>query len=675
MLPCISRKCHDILKRIPKRYHTNSTNTDHQSVLSKQFLDTYASEGVLHGLSEIVFHRTYSRMRNNGNMESWKDCLERVVNGTMGMQQRHIKDHTNGTWDYDRAERTAEEMFKRMYDMKFLPSGRGLWGMGTTLTEERQLYAALNSCAFVSTSTIEDDVSKPFCFCMDLSMLGVGVGFDTMGADTIRIHDPQGRIDHRIHDSREGWVRSLQVLLHSYLVEGNPAVDMEYDDIRRAGSVLKCFGGVSAGYEPLQIMHQLVTELFDDHIGTYVSMEMIVNIMNIIAKCVIAGNIRRSAEIAIGPNEDAFLDLKNYEKNPSRAGYGWASNNSIYATVGMDYKNVVSRILKNGEPGLFWLQNAQGYSRMGEMDYKDCRVLGCNPCVEQSLESYEMCCLVETFPYNHESLGEYLETLELAFLYAKTISTGDVHWKESNDVLHRNRRVGISMSGIVQFIHSRGLDEFRHWCERGYAHLKEYDAHVSSTFFKIPESIKITTIKPSGTLSLLADTTPGCHFPESEYYIRRLRFAKDSALIKILQKAGYDIEDDLQTQNTVVVSFPMHIEGNVPTNEQIGFLQKMMLAYFLQKEWSDNQVSCTVDIDVEEEGPYLADALSIFDVHLKGISFLPRKDNVYDQMPIEPIDVKTYTEMIFRIRPIDWTGFQEDGKGEQGCTSDVCSSV
>ena len=126
--------------------------------------------------------------------------------------------------------------------------------------------------------------------------------------------------------------------------------------------------------------------------------------MNIIGRCVIAGNIRRVAEIALGEARDSeFIELKDYTKNPDRMEYGWVSNNSIYAEIGMDYSEVQASIIKNGgEPGLCWLENMRAYGRMIEPpNYRDKLAAGGNPCLEQTLESNEMCCLVETFPMNH----------------------------------------------------------------------------------------------------------------------------------------------------------------------------------------------------------------------------------------------------------------------------------
>ena len=157
--------------------------------LSENFINKYKRKKPpfgFNGLGELVYMRTYSRIKNNGKNERWWETIKRVVEGTYTMQKNHIESYQLG-WNAWQAQKSAQEMYDRMFNMKFLPPGRGLWAMGTSITEERGLYAALNNCAFVSTSTIKDDYSKPFCFLMDASMLGVGVGFDTKGAGEVMI--------------------------------------------------------------------------------------------------------------------------------------------------------------------------------------------------------------------------------------------------------------------------------------------------------------------------------------------------------------------------------------------------------------------------------------------------------------------------------------------------------
>ncbi|CAM9954748.1 unnamed protein product, partial [Discosporangium mesarthrocarpum] len=148
------------------------------------------------GLGELVYRRTYARfLRDDDDVkEEWYQTVERVVNGTFSMQKEWVL-RRGLLWDEAEAQETAQEMYQRMFAMKFLPPGRGLWAMGTKLTTERRLYASLNNCAFVSTMGLAEDPTTPFCFLMDASMLGIGVGFDTKGAGAIEVLRPGSRSD------------------------------------------------------------------------------------------------------------------------------------------------------------------------------------------------------------------------------------------------------------------------------------------------------------------------------------------------------------------------------------------------------------------------------------------------------------------------------------------------
>ena len=283
-------------------------------VLSENFINKYKRKRPpfgFNGLGELVYMRTYSRIKKNGKNERWWETIRRVVEGTYTMQKNWIESHQLG-WNAWQAQRSAQEMYDRIFNMKFLPPGRGLWAMGTPITEEKNLYAALNNCAFVSTSTIKDDYAKPFTFLMDASMLGVGVGFDTKGAGEIIVKGPnkdRKSEQFEIPDSREGWVESVKLLLESYF-HGTSVVYFDYDMIRDEGEPIKGFGGVSSGYEPLQEIHQEIRKVLDKNTGEPITVTTIVDVMNLIGKCVVAGNVRRTAEIVFGdPISDEYLDL------------------------------------------------------------------------------------------------------------------------------------------------------------------------------------------------------------------------------------------------------------------------------------------------------------------------------------------------------------------------------
>jgi len=648
--------------------------------LSENFVSKYKRKKApfgFNGLGELVYMRTYSRIKDDGKNERWWETVQRVVEGTYSMQKNHIDNYQLG-WNAWQAQKSAQEMYDRIFNMKFLPPGRGLWAMGTAITEEKGLYAALNNCAFVSTSTIKEDYSKPFCFLMDASMLGVGVGFDTKGAGEIvvkGINKSRNEEIFEIPDTREGWVESLRLLLESFF-HGTSDIEFDYSKIRDAGEPIKGFGGVSSGPEPLKEVHDSIREVLEKNSGEPITVTTIVDIMNLIGKCVVAGNVRRTAEIVFGdPESEEYLDLKNYKVNPHREMYGWTSNNSIFAELGMDYTEAAKRIVDNGEPGFAWLDNMRHYSRMKNGgDNKDHRVAGGNPCLEQSLESYELCCLVETFPSNHDSLEDYQRTLKYAYLYAKSVTLGRTHWSDTNRVMLRNRRIGCSVSGVAQFITNRGLNEFRDWLEGGYDTIQEWDK-MYSDWFAIPRSIKTTSVKPSGTVSLLAGATPGLHYPESRFYIRRVRLSNHSELLEPLEKAGYKLEPAFGSEDTtMVVEVPVDVGEGIRTASELSIWEQFSLAAFMQRHWADNQVSCTVTFDPETEANEIAPALNYYQYHLKGISLLPRHDyGAYQQMPYEAINEKTYNKEVKKLGKLTFGVIKnEEAEIDKFCNNDSC---
>jgi len=642
--------------------------------LSPKFLSSFANKPVSFGygsMSEFVYNNNYSRLKDDGQKEVWAETIERVVGGTMAMASNRFAE-VNESVDL---VPIAEEMYERMFEMKFLAPGRGLWAQGSKIITEKHLYPSLNNCAFVSTSAIQKEGSKPFCFLMDQLMLGLGVGFDTEGANKITIKQPGNTLRFVIPDTREGWVDSLRKLLDAYFYSDFLPL-FDYSRIRPAGQPLTIFGGISSGPECLVELHTKVSDLLNNQIGKPISVTLIADICNLIGKVVISGNIRRSSEIALGPSTDEFIQLKDWKVNPGRSGWSWCSNNSVTVRDGddVDYQKIIENVKVNGEPGIFWLDNARNYSRMnGIPDYKDHKVLGVNPCGEQSLESYEICCLVEIFPSRHDNYEDFLKTLTAAHYYAKTVTLGKSNWSESTEVIHRNRRIGCSLTGVVQFVERMGIETLKSWCEGGYRHLKDCDKILSDQF-QIPMSIKLTTVKPSGTVSLLAGATPGICYPIANYYIRRVRISNNSPFIPKLKSLGYNVEADVNNKDiTSVIEFPIAVSSSIPTTDKVDVEKKFELAALMQSFWSDNQVSTTVDFRADESDKLHSLILEYKD-KLKSISFLQQFDYSsapYPQMPYEPISEQTYGEIVSRIKKGSLTTIV-DAVDVQFCDGDRC---
>ena len=663
--------------------------------LSEDFVNGYKNKKAPFGyrdaagnsVGEITFLRTYSRLKEDGTKETWVDVCERVINGMYSLQKDHAK--TNRLpWSDTKAAASAKEAFERLFELKWSPPGRGLWVMGTPIVMDQRNSAALQNCAFVSTKEMtKADPSRPFTFLMEASMLGVGVGFDDKGADKdFQIYEPQGEETYVVPDTREGWVKSLEIIINSYLRPDQKNTIFDYKEVRPAGTPIKTFGGTAAGHEPLERLHKHITKLFKGRSGEKVTRRDLADIGNMIGVCVVSGNVRRSAELLIGRIDDKdFLNLKNAEIYPERnsydpasPGWAWMSNNSVEAYVGADLDPIVEGIARNGEPGVVWLDVSRQYGRLVDPpNNKDYRVEGYNPCAEQSLESYEMCTLVETYLNRHDNLEDYKRTLKFAYLYAKTVTLLPTHWSETNGIMQRNRRIGTSMSGVANFADNRGLPTLREWMDEGYKTIKYYDTTYSE-WLGIRESIKTTTVKPSGTVSILAGESPGVHWtPGGKYFMRTIRFGNSDPMLPLFKMANYKVEPASENpETTSVVYFPIKSEST-RAEKDVSIYEKMALAAYAQRYWSDNSVSVTISFNPETESEAVGTVLHLYDGQLKTVSFLPSGNFTYPQMPYTQMTEKEYEdEGTMRLFPIDFSGvyagMAADAIGEAYCTTDAC---
>jgi len=640
-------------------------------------------------MGEIIFLRTYSRLKPDGTKETWAEVCERVINGMYSLQKDHAKSNRL-PWSDAKAQASAKEAYDRLFNLKWTPPGRGLWVMGTPLVNEQRNSAALQNCAFVSTGSMnKNDPAKPFAFLMEASMLGVGVGFDDKGADKgFTIYKPKESTDATIiPDTREGWVESTAQLLNAYLKPDQALPTFDYSEIRKAGEPIRTFGGTAAGPEPLIKLHKHITRIFKGRESGQLTRTDIADIGNLIGVCVVSGNVRRSAELLMGRLDDEeFLNLKDFKKNPKRnkydptgkdSGWGWMSNNSVEVNVGSNLTPIIERIADNGEPGVIWMDVTRQYGRLADpINNKDWRAVGYNPCAEQSLESYECCTLVETYLNRHDNLEDYLRTLKFAYLYAKTVTLLPTHWEETNAIMQRNRRIGTSMSGVANFADIHGLPTLREWMDKGYSIIQSYDKSYSE-WLGIRESIKTTTIKPSGTVSILAGESPGVHWmPGGQYFLRAVRFGNSDPVLPLFKMAGYTVEPAAESpETTSVVFFPIK-GGGRRSEKEVSIYEKVALAATAQRYWSDNSVSVTVSFNPETEKTDIGKVLHMFDGQLKTVSFLPMDNGTYPQMPYSEITAKQYEDYTMKLFPIDLSGVYEglamDAIGEAYCTTDAC---
>uniref|UniRef100_A0A6C0LUV5 ribonucleoside-triphosphate reductase (thioredoxin) n=1 Tax=viral metagenome TaxID=1070528 RepID=A0A6C0LUV5_9ZZZZ len=659
-------------------------------------------------LGRVVFRRTYSR-----DNESWHDVVIRVTQGVMSIRKEHCS-RNSLEWCDETWQQFAHDMAVSMFKMEWLPPGRGLWMMGTQFTYERG-STSLNNCSATDTT---NDIVHSAEWTMDCLMNGVGVGFSTHWRGSAIEPDKKDSEVFIIPDSREGWVESLIQLMCSYINSPkygkNKFPIFDYSQIRPLGASIKGFGGTASGHGPLKKMHERIEGFLDafckgklettvnvsqpDDAGvwkqvdinvskTYGHTRLVADIFNSIGACVVAGNVRRSAEISLGyADDEEFIDLKNYTKNPERGEIGWMSNNSVVLRADQDYENfshipeLSARIRDNGEPGMINLYNVQKFGRYGKV--VDDKASLVNPCGEIPLENFEFCNLSETFPPRCNDVKAFYKALEYATFYASTVSLLPSHRPETNAVIAKNRRIGVSISGIAQWASGEvpsdwgdmNYTKMTTFLRKGYHIVKSTNVRLAEEA-GVPASIRVTTVKPSGSISLLAGVTPGVHYPVSRYAIRRMRIGKDSPLVSALIKAGIPHEDDTYSDNTLVFEFTID-HGNIRPCEEVSPWEQFSLVAMMQRCYSDNSVSATIYFDKEKDGPDVEKMLAMFIPVLKSVSMLPHSGHGYVQAPYEPITVEEYETRRNAYTIPDFDNVKGNVPvGSKFCEGDKCNIV
>lgn len=688
-------------------------------------------------LGWVTYKRTYARFLEDENRtETWAETVKRVVEGNINLDPRLHPANGEAPDPAVIAEDEAEaqELFRLIYGLAATPSGRNLWVSGTPY--QRTHGDSLNNCWFIAIrpqaygdSEIvppylkQDDVavSMPYAFMFDELMKGGGVGFSVTGNNisqlpavhravplTVVIDKNNGSYDetieagaqdrdawlstntdnndpasvqdayfYELEDSREGWVLALAAVIDAHFASFDPAktqVVLDVSNIRARGERIRGFGGTASGAAPLVEMLTDVNEILNDRVNANLTSVDATDIANLVGKAVVAGNVRRSAELALGDwDDDGFRKMKQVEDKLMH--HRWASNNSVVVSGKPEQYEAVARdVVIHGEPGIVDLGLSQQYGRLidGAHD-ADPDAEGTNPCGEITLDNGEPCNLFEVFPQVAQEQGwDLAQAFRLAARFSKRVTFGHYDWQVSRDVIVKNRRIGISMSGIQDWI----LAQWGHRVVTGYheeqredgttRRLPDYDPQIVKTFDDLyhavvdadveyskelgcEPSIKHTTVKPSGTVAKLAGVSEGMHFHYAGYLIQRIRFQDTDPLLPILQECGYTIEPDVYTKHTMCVEFPVRAlnadsdqfasAGSVSAEEQLATQS------FLQTYWSDNAVSCTVTFQ-QSEADALPEILANYAGLIKSTSLLMYYGSGLTQAPKEPIDKQVYEERI-----------------------------
>ncbi len=630
-------------------------------IISDEFANSYKNKKVpwgFNGLGYIVYKRTYARNLENGKKEEWYQTIQRCINGAQKIGA-----------DYTQEE--AEQLFDLIFNLKCNFAGRMLWQLGTSTVDRFGANSLLN-CWFVKMNE-----AKAFLFLFENLMLGGGVGFSIRRED---IHElPKVKRDVKIEhqltkdadlicaDSRQGWIRLLEQLLKSFFITGK---SFTYSTIlvRGYGEIIKGFGGTASGPGILIEGIEKITKIFQSREGKKLRSIDVLDICNIIGSIVVAGNVRRSSEIALGdPDDHLFIRAKNWStgKIPNTRNM---SNNTIYAdefehisddiwNIGYEIDPITSKA--KGEPyGFFNLPLSQKFGRISDglmsksdlypKDSDPCE--GGNPCNEISLCHYECCNLSELYLNNIESEKELFDCSKLLYKTQKAVAAMNFLHEETNQVVHKNMRLGMGVTGVCQ-----SLDKLE-WLDKCYRELRKFDKEWSKSK-NYPESIKLTTQKPSGTLSLLAGATPGIHPAYSKYYIRRVRMSCNDPLVEICREMGYHVEYQLnldltEDRTTFVIQFPCEAGEKALVAAEIDAVKQLELVKKMQSIWSDNSISVTVYYKVEELFAIKEWLKENYENNIKSVSFLLHSGHAFLQAPYEEVTKEKYLQLKSKVKDL-----------------------
>lgn len=597
----------------------------------------------------VIAKRTYCReVPGFGRIEDWHEVVERGCNGLLEIGAVYSQEQ-------------IEQFAYNWHQLKGCPAGRPIWQLGTD-TVRRIGGDSLNNCWLVAVN----DPIDPFTFTFNELMLGGGVGFNIEPEYVYEIpvvknnpwiaHSDSFDCDFIVTDNREGWIELLRRVLHAFFFSGK-GFTYTTRGLRAKNSPIKGFGGVASGPEPLIKGIRFITEILASRHGRKLTPTNCLDILNIIAWVTVAGNVRRSAEIGIGSYSDQeYLEAKDWSRKIVPE---WRQNANL--SVGCSDTVLLPESFWRGyKPGCgesYGLFNGDLCRAMGRLidgsGYRpDPNVIGTNPCGEVPMESHEACNLAEQFLPNIADVQELGSVASLLLRAAKAIGGLEYWHPKSNEVIHRNRRIGIGITGFHQAPHMHDPSIF----DAVYNHLEEEDRQLSKEM-KCPTSIKLTTVKPSGTLSLVAGVTPGGHAAYSPFYIRRMTLAANSPLVEPIRRHGYKVTPKINIDGgmdygTLMAEFPIKVPKGTKCANAYTAIEQLETQRFLQTYWADNSVSQTVYYKHEELPEIRAWLRENYAHHVKSTSFLLHSEHGFLQAPYEEINEDQYLELRSKCRPI-----------------------
>ena len=624
---------------------------------------------------EFIHLSRYSRwLPEKKRRETWDETVARYFN--------FFSEHMNEMHGYKLSKSLRDELENAVLGLGVMPSMRCLMTAGEAL--KRENIAGYN-CSYIAVDRVQ-----AFDEILYVLMNGTGVGFSVERQYVSELPPVSDEFHHTettitVADSKLGWAKGLKELVGMLYVGQIPRWDLS--KVRPAGAPLKTFGGRASGPEPLENLFNFAVDIFKGAAGRKLSSLEAHDLVCKIAEVVVVGGVRRSALISLSNlSDDRMRHAKSgqwWNENGQRA---LANNSACYSEkpdigIFMDEWKALYES-KSGERGIFNRESAvMMAAKNGRRDTSF--EFGTNPCSEIILRNREFCNLSEVVVRASDNRESLLEKVRLATILGTFQSTltnfkyVSSSWKKNCE---EERLLGVSLTGIMDCQLTNGKSE---GLPELLDELREVAVKTNKEFAKkigINQSVSITCVKPSGTVSQLVDAASGIHARHNPYYIRTVRGDKKDPLTKMMTDAGFPVEDDVMNpSHTAVFSFPIKVDENAVFRTDLSAIDQLELWLVYQKHWCEHKPSVTISVKEDEWFEVGAWVYKHFD-YMSGVSFLPFSEHTYKQAPYQDIDKSEYEMLVSKMpEKVEWSKLAEYektdmtiGSQELACSAGFC---
>lgn len=624
---------------------------------------------------QFIHLSRYSRwIEEEHRRETWGETISRYFN--------FFEKHLLKRCGYTLTKELRTELETAVLNFEIMPSMRCLMTAGKAL--EKSENAGFN-CSFVSIDSID-----AFPEIMFLLMRGSGVGFSVRQTDVDKLNPIPEDLYHTdttivVEDTTIGWCKAFKELL--VLLWSGQIPKWDVSKVRPSGSLLMTYGGRASGPDPLIRVFEFTIKTIEAAKGRRLFPMECHDIATMIGEIIVSGGRRRSALISLSDlydNKMRYAKAGNwYEVQPYRR---MANNSAVYidkpdpGTFMKEWLSIYDS--KSGERGIFNLGAARKDAKA--KGFRDAsKLAGTNPCGEVILRNCGFCNLSEAVIRSSDTKKDILRKIKLATILGTFQSTlTDFRflrkvWKKNAE---EERLLGVSLTGILdnRFMSSMSEDHSV-FLANANSYARTVNAELADTL-GIEHSHAITTVKPSGTVSQLVNSSSGIHPRHSEYYIRSVRMDYKDPLTKFMIANGFPNEPDIfAPSQTCVFYFPINSGKQVVTRNELSSIEHLELYKFYKKHWADHNISITVNVKDHEWPSVGAWVYDNFD-DINGVSFLPHFESNYKQLPYDECTQEQYEEFKNKMpKNISWEGLKDYENSnntktthEFACTGNSC---